>query len=60
MKQGVEANGVKQLLESAGMQVRSARLIQPSLENVFIALLREQTPLETENDSKVEKVSSHA
>jgi ABC-2 type transport system ATP-binding protein len=60
VKQGVEANWVKQLLESAGMQVRSARLIQPSLENVFIALLREQTPSEVENDSIPPKVSAHA
>ncbi len=42
--QGVDANTMKQWLESAGMQVRSARTIQPSLENVFIALLREQVP----------------
>ncbi len=60
VKQGVEASWVKQLLESVGMQVRSARTIQPSLENVFIALLREQTPPEAENNSKAEKVSAHA
>jgi ABC-2 type transport system ATP-binding protein len=59
VKQGVEANWVMQLLESTGMQVRSARLIQPSLENVFIALLREQVPPETENDSIAQKVSAH-
>ncbi len=60
VKQGVEASWVKQLLESVEMQVRSARTIQPSLENVFIALLREQTPPEAENNSKAEKVSAHA
>jgi ABC-2 type transport system ATP-binding protein len=40
----VEPQVLKQWLESRGVQVKSARTIQPSLENVFISLLREQAP----------------
>jgi ABC-2 type transport system ATP-binding protein len=60
VKQGVEANTVKQWLESTGMAIRSARTIQPSLENVFIALLREQAPLETGDAALKEKEEAHA
>ncbi len=59
MQQGTEASTLKQLLESTGVEVRGARTIQPSLENVFIALLREQAPSESAGVGKEEKEVVH-
>jgi hypothetical protein len=60
VKQGVEPNAITEWLASKGVQVRSSRTIQPSLENVFIALLREQAPSETDTLPIEEKVSADA
>jgi ABC-2 type transport system ATP-binding protein len=59
VKQGIDANTIKGWLESKGMSVRSARTIQPSLENVFIALLREQTLTDAEGVLMEEKENVH-
>jgi ABC-2 type transport system ATP-binding protein len=48
VKQGIDAKTIKEWLEAKCMSVRSARTIQPSLENVFIALLREKAPSEAD------------
>ncbi len=55
VKKGIEASTVNRWLESASVAVRSARIIQPSLENVFIALLRDEEPSGAE-DATAEKV----
>jgi ABC-2 type transport system ATP-binding protein len=60
VKQGIDANTIKDWLASKGMSVRSVRTIQPSLENVFIALLREQTLTDAEGVLMEEKENVHA
>ena len=42
-KEGTTPEIVKQWLDASGIAIRSIRAVEPSLENVFISLLREQT-----------------
>jgi ABC-2 type transport system ATP-binding protein len=60
VEEGVEPNKLKEWLESRGTSVRSARTIQPSLENVFIALLRDRDSSKTETIPAEEKGEVHA
>ncbi len=60
VKKDVDANTVKGRLESKGVPVRSARLIQPSLENVFIALLRDVEPSGEEDAPAKTMEATHA
>ncbi len=59
VEERVTVEALKMWLDSSGISVRSIRTIQPSLENVFIALLREQAPSETDTVSTEEKGSAH-
>jgi ABC-2 type transport system ATP-binding protein len=60
MKKGIEPEKIQKWLESKGVAVRSARTIQPSLENVFIALLRDETGSGTDRADILEKESANA
>jgi ABC-2 type transport system ATP-binding protein len=60
VKQGIGADIVQGWLESAGMHVRSARTIQPSLENVFIALLQGSASPDSEAHAMKETEAVHA
>ncbi|HZK75638.1 MAG TPA: ABC transporter ATP-binding protein, partial [Candidatus Kapabacteria bacterium] len=50
-KEGTTPEVIKRWLDSSGVTIRSMRAVAPSLENVFISLLREQNPLEREQES---------
>jgi len=50
-KQGTTTATIKQWLDGSGVTIRSMRAVEPSLENVFISLLREQEPAETEQET---------
>ncbi|MFI5201353.1 MAG: ATP-binding cassette domain-containing protein [Candidatus Kapaibacterium sp.] len=50
-KEGTSPEIVKQWLDSSGVTIRSMRAVEPSLENVFISLLREQEPAEREQET---------
>ncbi|HET6401321.1 MAG TPA: DUF4162 domain-containing protein, partial [Candidatus Kapabacteria bacterium] len=45
-KEGTTTEMVKRWLDSSGVTIQSIRAVEPSLENVFISLLRENTPSE--------------
>lgn len=50
-KEGTTTETIKHWLDDSGVAIRSMRAVEPSLENVFISLLREQNPLEHKQES---------
>ncbi len=50
-KEGTTPEVIKNWLDSSGVTIQLIRSVEPSLENVFISLLREQKPAETEQET---------
>ena len=43
---------IERYLKSEGIEVTQVRIVQPSLENVFISLMKQETPKEAEAEQQ--------